>query len=1337
MRRRILSLLLCLAMLATMVPLGALATTVDESQAPTVAGETVPSTTEETTTETTGEAVTPTTEEADVPETSEEPIPEATKESIPAPTEESVPETTEETVPETTGETVPETTEETQPEEGFPGMPQGFTLSASQKEDKENLAKNDVVKNLEKRKEGTDYVAGQILFQAATKEEAQTIAGAYGASLVSYSAKIAVAKLTDATVAEAVAVAADVTNNMPAVDPVYIHKLQPQPELPFQAPHGAMPFAMQAPEIQVWENFKDGDPCLEDPNSADYQWFHDMVNTYEAWGVTQGAGVTVAVLDGGVDENHEDLQGRVTVLNEYEGISFSTDSTGHGTHVAGLIAATQGNHLGGAGVAPQANILSINILADEIVYDSMIMIGIRAAVAKGADIINLSLGNFASDSYSATMQRVVTDAYNAGVTIFAAMGNSYSNTRYYPACLEHVIAVAAVNRAGERAEFSTYGDWADLAAPGQWVLSTIPGDEYLAADGSSLATPIAAGVAALYISALGENPGPEQVEAALKAAATKAGSGMGSGIVDAAKLFSSDTTKPKLGVFDVDWDKGSEEEAAADPLSAPTGVTREQMNTMFRSAVISDSRQSSGAKIYGDYALAILPGNDSTNNKMLIYTIDGTNPAVKNGVVTNGTALYLNQKSTDEDSGEATAPNVGYAFNLKFFPVNQKITVKAAFVSGMGVMSKISTLSFKITPGAQDVTEVRVLGDVQLQAGKSATYTAVVEPAQFVDQAVTWAIADQVDAPGAKLSTKGLLTTKATDTGTITIQATSVADKTVVGTLEVELLEPKVIVPIKSLAINASKLTLGTTQSQCGYAELALTKLINANNEDVLDDEDYNTKIRWTSSNPKVASVNEHGEVEAWALGKATITCTTTDGSRKSAKCVVTVVTPPEELTITGQSNIARGKSASYKATIYPTAANKNVTWTLQQLDGENLVAPEDVTVSTTGVVKVAKNAPEQILVLTATSVTGWADASMIIRVSSPTTYVKLYAFDDAHGVTWAEKTDGSVSVVNLYSCDIPETAADDHTFPLEPGTSNPVGVLWSSSKPSVATVDADGVITAKAAGKTVITCKANDGSGKKATLVVNVTVPASYLTVQSGLNTMAGEFVGDLFPESDDVGFEDIYTLAWGRSTTNKAVLGDTYGKASSAKVTWSYELVRRGYRYDPETGDYEPGCLTEKDDTTLRQIRKNKLVTLSSSGKLSFAKKLGNYDLSSEPVYVIVYATIDYGSHTVEGRRIYRVVDPTTKLRFEPNKTITLSAEQWMEQERFFAFTSDAALPYNVTVTSSNPKVLNVVSPVDYDDLGRMGVTCMIAREGTAKLTIKANDGTGKTATITVRIK
>lgn len=1350
--RRIFSLLLCLVMLVSMVPTGALATTIggfesEDSTQPTVVETTeaaVEPTTEEVTVETTVEAT-----EESVPETSVETQPEATEETVPETSEETVPETTEETVPETTEETVPETTEETEPEEGlFPGMPEDFTLSASQKADKKDLSAKGCVDTLSGLTEGTDYVSNQIMFWAGSEDEAQTIAEAYGAELLRYTLHIGVAELTDATVVEAVTAAADLDNNLPAVDPVYQVQLQPLPNEPYyNSKRDLSPYAVKTPEIQLWENFKDGDPLLSDPASNNYQWYHDMVNTYEAWGVTQGAGVTVAVLDTGVDDTHPDLEGKVEIITdfgEYYGL-FASDLAGdHGTHVAGIIAATQGNDEGGAGVAPQANIMSINVFSDtDYFYGAsfeMIAVAIQVAALSGADVINMSLGGVYTNYYSTVMQNALDVAYECGTSVFAAMGNEATNDMAMPACMDHVIAITAVNKDGYLADFSSYGTWADLAAPGQDIMSTIPYGDYANWDGTSMATPVAAGVAALYIGALGYNPGPDQVEAAMKKAVNK-GYGskqMGVGIVDAAKLFTSDTAKPMMGIFQMSLD------------DTTAILPQEQKDELFAGAVLSDGNYNAEIAIYDSFTLGIFPANDSANSQMLVYTVDGTNPAVKNGIVTNGIAV-------DVGGGGA-----GWGISLKKFPVGQKITVKAAFISGMGVMSKIATLSFKITEDVE-IEGISIRGSQQLIAGKSATYTAIIEPEASANQKVTWKILDKEEAPGAKISSKGVLSTKRTDKGIITIEATSTVYPGVSTTLDVELINVK---PIKTIAINPSSLTLGLRQGQensgHGFAQLEVTKLINTANEDVLELVGSGYDVVWTTSNPKVATVDETGKVRATGLGKATITCTAADGSKKSAKCTVTVVTPPSEMEIVGQSAIGRGKKATYKVNIYPTSANKTVVWEFAEEQ------PAGVTLSSKGVLSVSKYASTGTVTIQATSITGTVVATKVITITNPTTYVRVVPAFENQGVSYTfNSSRNSLKTVNLYSADVPETEKNDQVFQLTAATSNNGPVTWTSSNASVASVDENGTVTAHKAGSATITCKADDGSGKKASFTVKVTTPASYITLKSNLTTQVGFQFAELLTADEykhvfrDLDYVYMYNTIPGKSATNKVTLGDTYGKPSSAKVTWDYEMFQIEYHYDDE-GYLE--SLGVKDRTSWS--KQNKMVTLSSSGKLSVSKKMGDWDLRGYDWIVITYATIEYADHTVTGGLVYQIVDPTTFVEWDDlylevydeetgetglkwinaGKKVTLSAEQYMDEAFVATFDSDCLYLTNLSVSSSNPDVINLTNGVDYledrDDEGNLVdliryVEFVVNGKGTAKITVTANDGSGKSATLTVTVK
>ena len=240
------------------------------------------------------------------------------------------------------------------------------------------------------------------------------------------------------------------------------------------------------------------------------------IDAPEAWEISTGSSdVTVAVIDSGIDYTHPDL-----AANYAGGVDFMSpdgdpmDDHGHGTHVAGIIAAalnnltgTPGRAEGVAGVAPHARIRAYKVCrADGTCDDFAIQQAIARAITDGAKVINMSLGETA---YSQSLDEAVQDAWNAGLVIVAGAGNDGTTERFYPAALDNVISVAAFDEDHLRASFSNYGSWVDISAPGNVILSTypsttcaastVPGDSgcYTWLTGTSMATPFVSGAAAL------------------------------------------------------------------------------------------------------------------------------------------------------------------------------------------------------------------------------------------------------------------------------------------------------------------------------------------------------------------------------------------------------------------------------------------------------------------------------------------------------------------------------------------------------------------------------------------------------------------------------------------------------------------------------------------------------------------------------------------------------------------------------------------------------------------------------------------------------------------------
>lgn len=272
--------------------------------------------------------------------------------------------------------------------------------------------------------------------------------------------------------------------------------------------------------------------ATDDPLSGE-QWHLDQVRAPEAWSATRGAGAVVAVLDTGVDFGHPDLSGRLL-----PGIDLVDDGTppddelGHGTLVAGLVAAVADNQVGVAGAAPDAMILPIRVLDAEGEGESAdVAEGIRYAVSQGAAVINLSLADAEGGPGEGTLERLVSteveqairDADVAGVVVVAAAGNDGREEVPYRRDVP-VVIVGATDRADAVWPQSNRDD-RTVFAPGVEIVSTHTGETgYARADGTSFATPVvSAAVAMLRTQGLD----PAAVRARLVETARPVGAGLG------------------------------------------------------------------------------------------------------------------------------------------------------------------------------------------------------------------------------------------------------------------------------------------------------------------------------------------------------------------------------------------------------------------------------------------------------------------------------------------------------------------------------------------------------------------------------------------------------------------------------------------------------------------------------------------------------------------------------------------------------------------------------------------------------------------------------------------
>jgi subtilisin family serine protease len=236
---------------------------------------------------------------------------------------------------------------------------------------------------------------------------------------------------------------------------------------------------------------------VNDTYYQSYQWNLPAVGTEEGWTITRGSKkVKIAVVDTGVDLNHPDLSGKIVDgYNALDPKAPPIDDNGHGTHVAGIIAADSNNGQGVAGITWYNPIIPVKVMNAKGHGGSFdIAQGIRWAVDHGANVINLSLGNY---QICSVMEDAINYAVNKDVVVISAAGNDNTSQPSYPAAFPGVLGVAAVDYNGNRAQFSNYGDYVDVAAPGVDIPSTYANGQYAALSGTSMAAPHVTALAGL------------------------------------------------------------------------------------------------------------------------------------------------------------------------------------------------------------------------------------------------------------------------------------------------------------------------------------------------------------------------------------------------------------------------------------------------------------------------------------------------------------------------------------------------------------------------------------------------------------------------------------------------------------------------------------------------------------------------------------------------------------------------------------------------------------------------------------------------------------------------
>lgn len=256
----------------------------------------------------------------------------------------------------------------------------------------------------------------------------------------------------------------------------------------------AEPVPEEVDIIQVVPPLQPAVTVIHEPQD-DKQWALAMMDLPALWHLSTGSAQTrVAVLDTGIDANHPDLKGQVVAETNLVNSSQPGDVHGHGTHVAGIVAARDNNR-GIIGVAPDCSLLNAKVADDTGRCEaSDLAKGIIWAVDNGADIINISIE--IHEPY-VRLEEAVDYAWEHDSLVIAAAGNGGSETPVYPASYENCLAVSAIDSEHGFTRLANHGEWIDLAAPGSDIYSTLPDNGYGYKSGTSFACAYVSGIAAL------------------------------------------------------------------------------------------------------------------------------------------------------------------------------------------------------------------------------------------------------------------------------------------------------------------------------------------------------------------------------------------------------------------------------------------------------------------------------------------------------------------------------------------------------------------------------------------------------------------------------------------------------------------------------------------------------------------------------------------------------------------------------------------------------------------------------------------------------------------------
>ncbi len=645
-------------------------------------------------------------------------------------------------------------------------------------------------------------------------------------------------------------------------------------------------------------NAAPNDPYLTVPYSGVTQWWYSSIQADQTWDLARNsAPVVVAVLDSGLNTSHPDLQGRIAKGYDFVNKTTNvTDTNGHGTSVASCVAAATNNSTGIAGVAGASNVkvAPFRVSSGRIIQVSKIVAALRMAADRpDVQVINMSYGGYIKD-YLWTYPpqsfldkdveyQAVQYAAQKGKILISSSGNeaddpTLAGAYSFPASYDNVISVASLSSGNRPSYYSQYNDRVDLSAPGEDVLMASYTGSYTISDGTSFSSPIVAGCAAFLLS-VSPNQSPAAVEKILTSTAyNPTGAGYdkyyGYGKVQLKRAYEQIVIPvSKITLDRSSLTMGLSSSVQLSATITPSNAANKALSWSSSNPAVADVSASGRvtANALGTATITVTAEGGKTASCTVTVQQNVPNISLSASAPAVGVSKKIKMTASVSPASEAQYPIQWSSSNKKIATVDSKGVVYGRGVGRVTITATLqnsartkATYALKVTPMVQQVKISKT--SMNLFIGQSYRLKTGVAPSG-ASKSVLWTTGN---AKRATVNSKGMVTATGTGKVRITATATDGSRKSVSCLITVYR-------PVKSVSMSPTSLTL-----KKGKVATLKAKVLPANAS--------KRTLKWVSSNPKAVQVSPStGKIKAVGVGTSTITAYALDGTKKRARCRVTV----------------------------------------------------------------------------------------------------------------------------------------------------------------------------------------------------------------------------------------------------------------------------------------------------------------------------------------------------------------------------------------------------------------------------------------------------------------